>query len=493
MKVVAGEGRQAPLASSVVLVACMSVLAATAVSGVGIRYAAPAAALVVVFVAAHRVLLTWPALLTLIVATILFVPIKRYTLPANLPFNLELYRLVVAVVVLIWLAALLIDPRVRLRKSGLEAPIFFVLVVILLSLIANRERSLQLEPTVIKAFTFFVSYILVFYLVVSVVRRARDIDYLVQVLVVGGAILGIFALIESATGYNAFNHLRKVLPILHYDPHLAPAIARGGRLRVYASAQHPIAFSAVMTMLIPLAIYRARAAAQKRWWVAAALITLGVLATRSRTGILMLGVVVLVYVFLRPAAVKRLWPAIIPALVVIHIALPGTLGSIKESFFPKTGFISQVSGTHVGSGRLTTLGPALDSEFKPNPMLGEGFGSRITARFVPGQPHPNGPILDDGWLGILLETGVIGTFGFLWIFLRSIGRMGGASKDDPSARGWLLAATTAGVAAYAVGMFTYDALSFIQVTFCLFIILGIGFAALLSKPAEWAELSAAKS
>ena len=51
-------------------------------------------------------------------------------------------------------------------------------------------------------------------------------------------------------------------------------------------------------------------------------------------------------------------------------------------------------------------------------------------------------------------------------------------------------ATTASVAAFPVGMFTYDALSFIQVTFFLFIVLGIGMATLLSRPSEWTALAA---
>jgi hypothetical protein len=37
-------------------------------------------------------------------------------------------------------------------------------------------------------------------------------------------------------------------------------------------------------------------------------------------------------------------------------------------------------------------------------------------------------------------------------------------------------------------MFTYDAFSFIQVTFLGFIVLGIGAAALLSRPDEWERL-----
>ena len=171
---------------------------------------------------------------------------------------------------------------------------------------------------------------------------------------------------SQTTNYNVFNHLRTVFPFLHYDPSLAPVLARGGRLRVAASAQHPIAFGALMALLVPLGIYRARTFG-RRWWIATGLILLGSLATRSRTAILMLGAILIVYLLLRPVTIKRLWPAIIPALVVVHLALPGTLGSIKESFFPKTGLITVARGTSVGSGRLTTLGPALDTEFSPEP------------------------------------------------------------------------------------------------------------------------------
>ena len=50
-----------------------------------------------------------------------FIPIKRYGLPGNLPFDLEPYRLLVGLVIAAWFVlALLIDPRVRFRKAGLE-------------------------------------------------------------------------------------------------------------------------------------------------------------------------------------------------------------------------------------------------------------------------------------------------------------------------------------------------------------------------------------
>jgi hypothetical protein len=52
-------------------------------------------------------------------------------------------------------------------------------------------------------------------------------------------------------------------------------------------------------------------------------------------------------------------------------------------------------------------------------------------------------------------------------------------------------ALTASIASYAVGMFTYDAFSFIQVTLVLFFLLGLGSAAVAiharMRPPVWAS------
>jgi polysaccharide biosynthesis protein PslJ len=91
-------------------------------------------------------------------------------------------------------------------------------------------------------------------------------------------------------------------------------------------------------------------------------------------------------------------------------------------------------------------------------------------------------ILDNQWLGTLLGTGIVGFFGWLWLFVRAVRRFGAEAKRDDSERGWLLAAIAASVAAYAVGMLTFDAFAFIQVTFLLFILIGLGAALLAERP-----------
>jgi polysaccharide biosynthesis protein PslJ len=375
------------------------------------------------------------------------------------------------------MSSLLIDPRVRFRGTIVDKPLLLFAFTALLSLIFNKTRVNSVSPDVNKKLIFFASFILVMYLVVSVIRRYRDIDFLVRVLVGGGTVVAFFGLIESRTGYNVFNQLNSFIPYLKGNnfEKLAATANRGARLRVFASAQHPIALGAALTMLIPLAIYLARSSGQKRWWISGGLLTMGALATVSRTAVLMMVTMIAIFIWLRPVEMRRLWPLIIPGLLLIHFAIPGTLGTLRASFLPKGGLVAQQQNQSVGSGRIATLGPALHTEFKPNPLFGEGFATRVPVADE-DVPVPNGPILDNQWLGTLLETGVVGAFAFGWIFLRFVRRLGREAKEDLSSRGWLLASFAASVGAFGVGMFFYDAFAFIQCTFLLFIFLGLGMA-----------------
>ena len=90
---------------------------------------------------------------------ILFIPIRRYKLPGDAGFSLEPYRLIVALILAGWAAALLVDTRVRLRRSGLELPIALILLTILASVVMNPERAGSLQSAVLKAVTFMISFV----------------------------------------------------------------------------------------------------------------------------------------------------------------------------------------------------------------------------------------------------------------------------------------------------------------------------------------------
>jgi hypothetical protein len=216
------------------------------------------------------------------------------------------------------------------------------------------------------------------------------------------------------------------------------------------------------------------------------------MATGSRTGIIMLFPVFFVYLWLRPKETRRLWPAVFPLLIAVHIAVPGAIGTLKESFFPAGGLVKDQSTVVKGNemladGRLAKIGPAI-SEWEQHAVVGEGMGTRIVGFQVANR---NAYILDDQWLGTLLDVGALGVCAYLWLFLRAVRRCGRAAKEDRSERGWLLTGLAAAMAAFAVGMVTYDAFSFIQVTFLFWIMLSLSAVLLRDHAARAPERASA--
>ena len=444
----------------------------------------PALALAVVLVRAHTTaLLAWPTLVGALVVLVLVLPIRRYVLPAGVPVDLEPYRIAVALVLAAWGASLLVQPDEHVSLGGLGAPLVGIAAAIGLSIAANAGAigDAGLSPEVVKGASFLASYVLVAAFAASTLRTRADREAVVVVLAGGGTLVAVLALVESRTGFNPFDHLQGLVPELRYraDGFLSAAQeGRGGRLRVRASAQHPIALGAALVLLVPLALHLARRRRSLAWVAAAALLVLGALATVSRTAMVMLLAEVVVFAVLRPRTARRLWPALLPLVLVVHLATPGVLGAFKGAFFPKGGIVAQQrSGAATyGSGRLADLEPGL-REWSRTPLAGQGYGTRITQRT---DPKHNAPILDDQWLGLLLTTGAAGVAAFAWLFARAVRRLGRRSHGR-DAEADLALALAAATLAFAVGMATYDAFSFVQVTFLLFLLLGLG-GALLGAP-----------
>jgi hypothetical protein len=73
----------------------------------------------------------------------------------------------------------------------------------------------------------------------------------------------------------------------------------------------------------------------------------------------------------------------------------------------------------------------------------------------------------------------VGLIGLLWLFCRAIRRLAHRARLEPGVDGWLPTCLAASLTAFAVGMFTFDAFAFIQVTFFAFIMLG--FSAVVTR------------
>jgi hypothetical protein len=472
-----GSERQCRLAL-LAIGACVALVLGTAIADSYSTTTLAAVTFVLVVIAWERQLLAWPTMTGYVIAVLLFIPIRRFTIGGGLPFTLEPYRLLVILVLAAWLLAVLADPRARWRKTGLEGPIVAFTVVAIASIMLNLAwiAHTGITGAVGKQVSIFASFLLVMVFVSSTITTRRQLDGLIKLLVLGGTVVAVMTFYEWRSGQNLFNNMDRYIPVLRLDSaRELTTDMRGGHVRAYASAEHPIALGAMLVLLLPLAVYLYRRASQPLWLLCAALLTFGSLASGSRTAAVMLATLLVTFFFMKRKETVRLLPMLLPLFVACQVVMPGTLTTFKSILFPQGGSViqEQEGGAGAGEGRVADLGPTL-AQWSHKPFLGQGLGTRLSGQ---ADWRDNARILDDQWLGSLLEIGAFGVLALLWLFVRAVRMLARRAKRDATPYGWLLAALGASLVAYAVGMVTYDAFSFIQVTFLTFILLGLAGAA----------------
>jgi polysaccharide biosynthesis protein PslJ len=429
--------------------------------------------------------LSWAGAVSFLVLVVWLVPIKSYRLPVDLPFSLEIYRLVLICFLAAWLAGLATG-RLGVSAAGLAKPLVLLAGVGVMSIIANTGALSRagLESQAMKSLTYFLSFIVAYLLVCSTINSLGAVELVVRTLVLGAAVIAVFAVYEARTGYDVFDHLHKWFSFMQPTRAIQAAHERGSRLRVRASAQHPIALGAALTMAMPLAVYlasRARDnAGRVAWGAAAVLVLVGALVTVSRTIVLMAVAMAVVALLVRREIVKRYWPAAIVLVLAVHFAAPHTLGSLYRAFLPQGGLTNSLSARsgEVGSGRLADIGPGLRS-WQQAPVFGHGLGTgKTVGSDEPGaiiDPQTGAPIIfDDQYLNSLVSIGFFGLVGVLWFVWGAVWRLVGTARRLRDASGDLVAACAAACAGFGAGMLTFDAFSFVQCTLLFFVVAALG-------------------
>ena len=500
MQTALANARQLPRSGQAILVGLGVLALGVAVGGRAALYGAVPLLVVLLAKLAERVVARWTLLLCgTIVVDLLMPEDGRYTLGGGVGFQLEPYRVVVAILLVGWLVALLIDPRVRWRRTRFEGPLFLILFAVIGSDLVNTDRIVGVGSFVMKSLSLFLCFVLLLYMVVSLVHTRKTVHCVLKVLVTAGCVEAIGGFIQRENNFNIFDHLHRVMPLFNFNGVAAlPTLSRNGGLRAYGSAGHPIELSNVTTMLLPIAIYLGLAHRQKRWWAAVAVLEIGALSSGSKTGFIELVGMLLIFMWLRPRQTLKSWPVVIPIVIVMNVVVPGSLSGIIGGLFPKGGFIASQSTTYQGRGgqqqvtRLSRIGPQLNGVFlKHNPLFGEGFGTRISGRTSINGPAATVParnvaqVLDNQWLGTLLEIGILGFLGWMWMFVHVIRRLGRRAKlERHHPEGWLPVALAASICGFALGMVTYDAFGFVQAVVLLYIIIGLASVILRLPPMD---------
>lgn len=235
---------------------------------------------------------------------------------------------------------------------------------------------------------------------------------------------------------------------------------RSGFVRPAGTTLHPIEFGAVLSTVLPLAIARARTRPPGQRLganVAVCVIAIAIVICGSRSALVstLVGLAVLAMVW---SATTKLMAAAAAGVLVLFVGvtMPGMAGTLVGLF---TGFSED------GSVKSRTDSYTIVGEFfGRQPWFGRGYSTFL----------PSYRILDNQYLLLLVEVGIVGLAAFLLVLGTAFwsARAARIHSTDPVRRE-RAQALAAGIAAAAIGFGTYDGLSFPTGTGILFLVVGI--------------------
>lgn len=271
----------------------------------------------------------------------------------------------------------------------------------------------------------------------------------------GTALLG---LLQFATGSSLVDWIS--LPGFSAATELTGVQSRGGFIRAAGLASHPLEYGVVLVATLPVAIALAVTDRARSWllrWLPPAVISFAAVMSVSRSALAAFAVAVAALI---PAWPKKLRRGAMVLAVVLAVAMyvltPGMLGTLRGLFTVGAADPSISSRT---SAYTTALGMLAN-----NPVIGRGFGTFL----------PDYVIVDNQYLGILVELGFLGLLSFLALIACALiaawraRRL--ATTPDPQQTAQ---AVLASVAAIAVTYAFFDALSFTMSANLMFVMLGI--------------------
>ncbi|UOD79538.1 O-antigen ligase family protein [Paenarthrobacter ureafaciens] len=288
-------------------------------------------------------------------------------------------------------------------------------------------------------------------------RTRENVRSVIRCVAVVGGLTAALGLLQSATGSSLIDWIR--IPGLSLSSELANIDSRGGFIRAAGMAVHPLEYGVVLSTSLPLAITLALTGSGKRrnlWWIPVGLIAVAAMLSVSRAALICMTAAFIVLLFVWPKAIRRSAIMLVALLVaIIYVASPGMLGTLFGLFTVGTNDPSISSRTN---GYSTAFGMISQHLF-----MGRGFGTFLPAYVI----------VDNQYLGLLVELGIAGLAAFLGLIAAGAycawraRRMAGDDSLRQTSQAMLASIVAAGI---ANGFF--DALSFPMAAGLMFVLLG---------------------
>ncbi len=234
---------------------------------------------------------------------------------------------------------------------------------------------------------------------------------------------------------------------------------RAGFVRPSGTSTSPIEYGVVLALALPVVIALAASRHRQRMLFRILLVPMiaSIYFSVSRSAYLcaFVGVTVLALSWNRRQRVLA-FLVLLVTTAAMYLSVPGLLGTILGLFSGAGEDPSVASRT----GSYDIAGAFIGN----SPMLGRGFGTFL----------PKYWILDNGYLGLLIEGGIIGLTGLLALIIAGLlaARRAREWSSDPDDQ-QMARAVMASIAAAAAGMAFFDTFAFPQSAGGMFLMLGL--------------------
>lgn len=370
---------------------------------------------------------------------------------------------IIGVAMFAWWAA---SRLVRRTRPTARNPVHWLIGIfaaaILASYVAGMSRpitSLELNSAD-RALISLAAWCGVMLIVSEGIRSRIRAWHLVQLIAGAAGFLAVLGLLQYFLGLDLAQYIK--LPGLSANSAYGTSLDRSGFRRVTATAGHPIEYGVVLAALLPLvmhcALYAPSVTQRRRWWAVAIVAGLALPMSLARSAFIGAALAVLVMYPTWPRrARRRIVAATLAGAFALSVVVPGLLGTMRSLFL-------NIDSDPSTQGRKDDYGPAAQY-FQQHPFSGRGFGT-----FIPEIYRT----LDNQYLGLLLEVGVIGTMAFLALLIGSIAcaAIVRRSTTDAVARD-LAQSLIAGIVVIGVNSATFDTFGFAMCTGTLTLLIGL--------------------
>ena len=355
-------------------------------------------------------------------------------------------------------------PRSRVKQPIRRFALIFLLAVLVSYLVAAmRPFSPNEQLGADRGLLNVIAWVGVMLTAMDGISTRARLDTLLRRLVMLGALEGALGILQTVAKQSFIQYFRLPGFVDNGVPIVLPV--RGDFLRVAGTASHPIEYGVTLSMLLPIALHFAVTDVGRRTflarWLPVAALALGLSQSISRSSVVCTAVALAILLLAWPSHLRRLvYLSASVFVAALAIARPGFIQTISDLFAGASSDPSILS--------RTDSYPIAWSFIEHAPVFGRGMGTFLAAYWI----------LDNQFLGSLIELGVVGLTCMLLLFL-----CGGVtawqlrkaevppeSIASPASR--LAPALAAAIAAGCLSFAFFDAWSFYWVPSMLFLLFG---------------------